>query len=166
MAEKLRPLTSGEIELVRSVFGDRIQTDRVRLSDGFGLNPIAFVALRVPGTDAITLRRTIYFGGHYHDDFAAADTNAQALLLHEMTHIRQWAELGVVGFLLRYARDFLSTGGDRRAMYHFEPRDPFPEARIEAQAQMVQEYYLARAGKKPLADLEASLAGSGCHGFT
>jgi hypothetical protein len=164
MTDKLRALTSGEIELARSVFGDRIRYDRVRLSDGYGLNPIAFVALRQPGTDAITIRRTIYFGGHYHPDFAAADTIAQGLLVHEMTHIRQWAELGIVRFLLRYARDFLSTGGDRKAMYLYKPRDPFPEARIEAQAQMVQHYYVARADKKPLADLEASLAGSGCHG--
>jgi hypothetical protein len=164
MADKLRPLTGGEIELARSVFGDRIRYERVRLSDGCGLNPIAFVALRQPGTDAITIRRTIYFGGHYHPDFAIAGTIAQGLLLHEMTHIRQWAELGAVPFLIRYVREFLSTGGDRKAMYQYKPGDPFPEARIEAQAQMVQDYYLNRADKKPLADLETSLAGSGCHG--
>lgn len=165
MADKLRPLTSGESELIRSVFGDRVACERVRLSDGYGLNPIAFFALRTPGADAITLRHTIYFGGHYHDDFAKADAVAQGLLLHEMTHIRQWAEFGILGFARRYLRDFFSTGGDRLAMYHYEAGEPFPEARIEAQAQMVQDYFLRRERRQPLAALETSLCRSGCYGL-
>ena len=165
MADNLRPLTGGEIELIRSVFGDRIPCGAVRLSNGYGLNPLAFVALRTPGTDAITMWRTIYFGGHYHEDFAKADTLSQGLLLHEMTHIRQWAELGVVGFARRYVRDFFSTGGDRLAMYHYDAGEPFPEARIEAQAQMVQDYFLKRERRQPLAALETSLCRSGCYGL-
>ncbi len=29
------------------------------------------------------------------------------LLAHELIHVRQWAELGVVGFLVRYVTDFV-----------------------------------------------------------
>lgn len=28
------------------------------------------------------------------------------LIAHELVHVRQWAELGVIGFLYRYLRDF------------------------------------------------------------
>lgn len=31
---------------------------------------------------------------------------ASALLAHELVHVRQWAELGVVGFAARYLADF------------------------------------------------------------
>lgn len=165
MADRLRPLTTGETELLRTVFADRIDYDAVRLSDGYGLSYVAAVALRQPHADAITLRRTVYFGGFYSEDYAAATPHTQALLVHEMTHIRQWADYGVAGFLKRYARDFAACGGNAKAMYRYAPREPFAAARLEAQAQMVQDYYVAHAYGRPLADLEASLKGSGTYGF-
>src|SRR5215217_1437592 len=116
MADRLRPLTAGETALLRNVFGNRILYEHVRLSDGFGLSYVAAVALRQPHADAITLRRTIYFARHHQSDFAAAPVRAQALLCHEAMHLRQWRELGISGFLARYAREFAACGGDALAM--------------------------------------------------
>ena len=34
-------------------------------------------------------------------------TGTSVLLAHELVHVRQWRELGAIGFLFRYLRDFL-----------------------------------------------------------
>ncbi|HEX8217437.1 MAG TPA: DUF4157 domain-containing protein [Allosphingosinicella sp.] len=165
MADGLRQLTCGEVELLRSVFGAGIAFETVRIVDGFGLSPIAAIALHSPHVAAITLRRTIHFGRHHSIDYAGAAPEPQALLVHEMTHVRQWAELGVARFLARYFRELSDCGWNQKAMYRYAPRQPFASARLEAQAQMVQDYFLARALGKPLEDLAAGLAGSGLYGL-
>jgi len=165
MADGHRRLSGGEVKLLRSVFADRIAFHKVRIVDGFGLSPVAAIALRQPHADAITLRRTIFFGRHHVSDFAVAKPGLQALLVHEMTHVWQWTELGAASFLARYLREFAACGWNAKAMYRYAPREPFESARLEAQAQMVQDYYLARAFGKPRDDLGASLAGSGAYGL-
>lgn len=47
-----------------------------------------------PGVAAMTLGRLILLRRDHHDD--------QALLAHELVHVRQWRELGAVRFLWRY----------------------------------------------------------------
>ena len=152
MAEQLRPLTAGEIELLRPCFGMRIDYGSVRLSDGHRRHPIAAIALRMPNTDAITLGKTIYFGGHYHADFSLAPDNAKLLLFHEMAHVWQWASLGPVGFLARYLREFVSAGFNAGRMYKYpkagERGGPqhFWKARLEAQADMIRDYARVHGG--------------------
>lgn len=165
MADGIRPLTAGEVALLRPIFGERVPYDRVRLDNGYGINPIAALALRSPDTDAITLRRTIHFGRHFLEDFAAGPPIGQGLLAHEMTHVMQWAELGVVRFLARYARQLAAAGGVQKRMYHYEPGQPYAGAGLEAQAQMVQDYFMRRALRKPLGLHAASLAGTGLFGL-
>lgn len=146
MAEKPRPLLDGEKEMLRAAFGMRIDYDKVRLSDGHRNHPIPLVALQLPKTDAITLGNTIYFGGYYHADFAAADTVSKCLLFHEMTHVWQWASLGRAGFLARYLREFAACGFSSGKMYDYlkanKPGGPehFWKARLEAQADMIRHY--------------------------
>jgi hypothetical protein len=165
MADRLRPLTAGETALLGGVFGARIDYAAMRISDGFGLSYIAAIALRQPHADAITLRRTIYFGHHHFPDFAVAPVWAQALLCHESTHVWQWKTLGIPRFLARYAREFAACGGDARAMYRYRAGEPFAGARLEGQAQMVQDYYEARAAGRETEALAASLAGTGFYGL-
>jgi hypothetical protein len=156
-------LTGGEVALLRPIFGTRIDYERVRLNDGYGINHVAAVALH--SADAVTLRRTIYFGRHLPGDFADGPPVGQGLLAHEMTHVMQWADLGVPRFLARYLKELAAAGGVQKRMYRYEPGQPYARAGLEAQAQMVQDYYMRRALRKPLDLHAASLAGTGLFGL-
>jgi hypothetical protein len=163
----LRPLTAGEAGLVDEAFQGRLDAGMVRLVDGHDDNPAARAAFR-NGNTAITLRKTVYFGAHYRPDFAAADPHACGLFLHEMTHVWQYARLGLARFFLRYGRELASCRFDARAMYRYAPGETrFAEARLEAQAQMVGDYVEARlTGDDARARLIAqSLEGSRIYGL-
>jgi hypothetical protein len=163
----MRRLEAGEIELLRDAWGDRIDLDSVRLRLGHGFNPAALAAFR-NGNTAITLRRSIYFRTDYSDDFAAAGVAAQSLFLHEMTHVWQYATLGVPRFLARYARELAACRFNARAMYRYEEGEtPFAPARLEAQAQMVGDYCHARlvGDVSRQARLARNLRGSGIYGL-
>jgi hypothetical protein len=163
----LRPLTAGEIALLHEAFQGRIDPSMVRLVDGHDDNPLPRAAFR-NGNTAITLRRTIYFGRHYCPDFAQADPNALGLFLHEMTHVWQYARLGLARFFLKYARDLAACRFNARAMYRYEEGGtPFAEARLEAQAQMVGDYCFARlvGDSARQARLARNLKGSGIYGL-
>ena len=47
-----------------------------------------------------------------------ADPALGPLLVHELVHIRQWRSLGVVGFLIRYIREY--HAGRRQGMNHWQ----------------------------------------------
>ncbi|HYG47639.1 MAG TPA: hypothetical protein VD846_06820 [Allosphingosinicella sp.] len=163
----LRPLTTGEIGLLDEAFHGRIDCRMVRLMDGHDGNPLPQAAFR-NGNTAITLRKTVYFGAHYRPDFARADPHACGLFLHEMTHVWQYARLGLVRFFLRYGRDLCACRFNAPAMYRYVPGETrFAEARLEAQAQMVGDYCEARlGGDEARARLvAASLKGSGIYGL-
>lgn len=163
----MRALKAGEIALLEEAFGDRIDYKRVGLRLGAGRNAAAIAAFR-NGNTAITLSWNIYFRTHYSDDFSEADVLAQSLFHHEMTHVWQYAALGAPRFLARYAREFAACRFNARAMYRYEEGETrFGEARLEAQAQMVGDYCLARL----LGDvtrqtrLARNLEGSGFYGL-
>lgn len=163
----MRGLKASEIALLREAFGDRLAYDGVRLRLGHSGNPAAVAAFR-NGNTAITLRRSIYFRTHYSDDFAEADVAAQSLFHHEMTHIWQYAALGVPRFLARYARDLAACRFNARAMYRYdEGVTPFARTRLEAQAQMVGDYCFARliGDVSRQARLARNLRGSGFWGL-
>jgi len=163
----MRTLTAGEIALLKGAFGERLPYDRIRLRLGHGGNPAAVAAFR-NGNTAITVRRTVYFRIHYSVDFSTGNVAAQSLFHHEMTHIWQYAKLGVPRFLARYARDLAACRFDARAMYRYEEGvTAFAGARLEAQAQMVDDYCHARlVGDVPRQTrLARNLRGSGFWGL-
>ena len=163
----LRPLTAGETGLLDEAFGGGIDLRMLRLVDGHDDNPLPRAAFR-NGNTAITLRKTIYFGRHYRPDFAAAEPHSLGLFLHEMTHVRQYARLGLVRFGLRYACDLAACRFSARAMYRYVPGETrFAEARLEAQAQMVGDYCEARAAGDEARTrlIAANLQGSGIYGL-
>jgi hypothetical protein len=163
----LRPLTAGEVGLVEDAFRGGIDTRKLRLVEGDDGNPLARAAFR-NGNTAITLRKTIYFGRHYCEDFARAEAHARGLFLHEMTHVWQYARLGLVRFALRYGRDLVACRFRARDMYSYLPGETrFAQARLEAQAQMVGDYCEARlTGDDIMVRLLAgSLRGTGFYGL-
>ncbi len=83
----LRPLTSGETAIARSIFGDSIDYSEVDiLQERFaGIIP-------VPSQRAMTPSGNIYFhpdNTSYRDDFSQADLDLQGLFIHEMVHAWQ-----------------------------------------------------------------------------
>jgi hypothetical protein len=163
----MRSLTAAETGLLKEAFGERLPYERIRLRLGAGGNPAAIAAFR-NGNTAITLRRSIYFRIHYSEDFSHADVVSQSLFHHEMTHVWQYAKLGVPRFLGRYARDLAACRFSARAMYRYEEGETaFAGARLEAQAQMVGDYCHARlvGDVSRQARLARNLRGSGLYGL-
>jgi type VI secretion system secreted protein VgrG len=164
--EAPRALTEGEIALARGVFGDRIDYAIVRIRHGAGLNPIARLAFRNRRVEAIALIRTIFFKRRPPDDFSR--NGDSGLFLHEMTHVWQYQALGVVRFYWRYLVELEAARFRAPDLYLYEPgKTAFPEARLEAQAQMVQDYHQlrGRGDEKAIAAIGANLGGSGFHGL-
>lgn len=157
----------GEIALARAAFGEAVPYGRVRIRDGAGGNPVAWLAFR-NGNAAITLRRTILYGRFWLEDFSRGSVGAKALFMHEMTHVWQYAMLGTAPFLLRYGRQFLACRGKARLMYRYDRETArFECAMLEAQAQMVGDYSAAifTGDRMRKAALAKALAGSGLYGL-
>jgi hypothetical protein len=79
-----------------------------------------------PGSAAITLGRLV--------SVRTASANDAQLLQHELVHVRQWRELGVVAFLRCYLGAYLRArldGYDHREAYRRVPLEV--EARRESQ---------------------------------
>ena len=55
------------------------------------------------------------------------------LIIHELTHVRQWSDLGVFGFLRRYLGDYLR--GRRDGLTH---QDSYRAISLEVEAREVQ----------------------------
>lgn len=62
---------------------------------------------------AMTLPWAIYIR---HDVLGGDSARLAQLVSHELVHVRQWQELGTLGFLRRYLNDYLE--GRRRGMVH------------------------------------------------
>jgi hypothetical protein len=133
-----RQLTPGEIELVRSVFGDAVDTARVRLVKGKWW-PFQ------PRRSAMAPMGDIYFhpdGGGWSDDFSREPLGRQAFFIHEMTHVWQ-AQKGGRFYLPLMRHPFC------RYSYAIEPGRPFERYGLEQQAEMVKDAFLASRGAAP-----------------
>ncbi|MBW8785351.1 MAG: vgr related protein [Novosphingobium sp.] len=130
-----RPLTAGEVVLVRSVFGDAIDCTGVRIvrRKWFPLQPVG--TLMAPmGHIHCHPRYPLYCA-----DYAAASLPLQALFLHEMTHVWQTQRRG---------RWYLPLMRHPFCRYDYAIRPGWPLVRygIEQQAEIVRHAFLARAG--------------------
>jgi hypothetical protein len=126
-----RPLTSGEIALGRTVFGDEIAWPRVRVLQaprlGFGA--------------MVPLGRTIVFSNwRAVRDFASAPMDDRGWFVHELAHVWQAAH----GVLLAGAK----LGALGKKAYAYKPRSgaTFASYNIERQAEIARHLFLARAG--------------------
>ncbi len=129
-------MTTGELALVRSVFGDAIDLSAVtiRRRRWFPFQP-AHVAMAPSGH--------IHFhpkANAYCDDFSQASLGQQALLIHEMTHVWQAQQRGT-WWLVLMRHPF--------CRYHYALRPGWPLTRygIEQQAEIVMHTYLMRRGR-------------------
>ena len=133
-----RPLTPGEIELARSVFGDAIDYSKVRLVKGKWW-PFH------PRNAAMAPMGNIYFhpeGGAWSDDFSGEPLGRQGFFIHEMTHVWQAQAKG---------KFYLPLMRHPFCLYHytFDPDRPFERYGLEQQAEIVRHIFLAERGVEP-----------------
>jgi hypothetical protein len=165
--ERTRPITAGERALAETAFSTRIDYSQVRLCNGPGRNPAAMIAFK-RGNPAITLSRTIYFKGRFSDDFSKAPDRDKVLLMHEMTHIWQYRQLGFASFMLRYGVELVRRGLSPSRLYEYMPGvTKFADATLEAQAEMVSHYKRAMLGgdAEELERVARNLVGTGFYGL-
>lgn len=132
-----RALTTGEIALARSVFGNAIDYCKVRLIKGKWW-PFQ------PRNAAMAPDGNIYFhpvAGGWSDDFGQEPLPRQGFFIHEMTHVWQ-AQKGGRFYLPLMRHAFC------RYSYHLKPGKPFARYGIEQQAEMVRHRFLADHGAR------------------
>jgi len=132
---KLRSLSPAERDLVRDLFGDSLETGRLRVLR----NPVwnrAFVA----GPNLIS-----WPARHFEPCFAAAPLALRALLVHELVHVWQ-AQRGVNLILGK-----LKAGdGPGAYLYRLDRQTRFEALNIEQQAMVVEHAYrLTQGGAAP-----------------
>lgn len=141
-----RPLTVGEVDLARSMFGDAIDYDKVRLVRGkwWPLQPRGIVMAPTGNV-------------HFHpadprwsDDFSQATLAMQGLLIHELTHVWQTQTRG------RYYLPLMRHPFCRYA-YELVPGRAFNRYGLEQQAEIVRHAFLARRGQRLAAVPDLSL---------
>ena len=133
-----RPLTHGEVALVRSVFKDAIDCSTVRIyrRKWFPLQP-ANVVMAPTGHIHFHPESNIWC-----EDFSSEDLDIQGLFIHEMTHIWQFQK----GVFLPLRRPWLFC------RYDYSLREGWPLERygIEQQAEIVRHAFLLKAGVCPV----------------
>ena len=141
-----RPLTPGEVALVREVFGSAVDPARVmiRRRKWFVFHPRNV-------TMAPTGHLHFHPGGeNYCDDFSEASPASQGHFIHEMTHVWQSQTRG------RWYVPLLGAV-QRKYGYTLKPGKPLTSYGIEQQAEIVAHAFMLRRGWKAAgnAELEA-----------
>jgi hypothetical protein len=146
-----RYLTDGERSLVRAMFGNTIDCDRVtiRRRKFYPLHPRN--ALMAPTGHIYSHPRSDLWS----EDYSAEHIGLQAMFIHEMTHVWQAQTCG--RFYLPLMRHPFC-----RYRYIFTPGKPFAGYGIEQQAEIVRHIFVLRQGRHvpdapPLTQLEAIL---------
>jgi hypothetical protein len=112
---KLRRLS--ETEVARHPHVPEVDRSRAR---------ILVVPTWVPGVGATTFGHLVVVRSGREGD--------RRLLAHELVHIRQWRELGLLGFLVQYLGEYLDGRG--RGLSH---RDAYEHITLEQEARTLAE---------------------------
>jgi hypothetical protein len=130
-----RPLTEGEVELARSVFGDAID-----------YHPVRMIRRKwwpfQPRQVAMSPTGNVHFhpqGSLWSDDFSAANLGLQALFVHELTHVWQAQTRGRF-YLVLMRHPFC------RYAYSLKPGRRFEDYGLEQQGEIVSHAFLLREG--------------------
>jgi type VI secretion system secreted protein VgrG len=129
-----RKLTSGEIAMVRKVFGSSIDYSIVRVH-GHGAYGDNYK------DTAVTPDGQIYFNAeNYKEDFSQESTWNQGWFMHEITHVWQHQK----GFPVRKVGIKFHALSSDESPYNYAVGGfytSFPEYNMEAQANLIEDYY-------------------------
>lgn len=135
--QKSRPLTTGEIAIAQSVFGDTLDTANIQIK----------TAWWVLKNYAVSPNGNIYFHpDNWIDDFSQENLWLRAWLVHELTHVWQ-IQQGI--------NVFRKALFNRKYSYTLKDGKEFFSYGVEQQARMVEDYYKQREMGK---DCEALVA--------
>lgn len=120
----LRRLTTGEVKLIRTIFGDQFDTADVWVH----LSPTAYRDV----AGAVASSHEVYFyGRNRSNDFSQEDVQKLSIFLHEMTHIWQFQTDRRFTVVVNDQYKYAVADGARFADYN-----------IEQQAAMIEDYVL------------------------
>lgn len=146
LAEPNRPLTAGEIALLRPVFRDSIDYEHVRVIDNaFPLQPANVY---------MTPRGHIYAPGElWRADFSVASPAEREVFVHEITHV--WQYTNGMDLISQSLVDFARFHGQYEKAYAYElaPGRDLVEYGMEQQAAIVQDYFAITVDHEPPRDL-------------
>lgn len=131
-----RPLTTGEVQLAKSVFGDSIDYAAVTINDG------KFAGFHPEGT-AMAPNGHLYMYGCYADDYAALAPYGQSLFIHEMTHVWQFQNK-ILAPIAEAVKLNIKHKFNYRAAYDYtlEAGKDLTGYNMEQQASIVQDRFL------------------------
>lgn len=133
LTKRARPLTHREIDIARSVFGDRIAYERVRMDERAYWGPRK-------GNFCYVSCNTINSWGILSD----------AILIHELMHVWQYQHLGIVYIPRALAAQFSAEGynyGGVSALYEAVKNDKhLLDFNYEQQADIIEDYYRILTG--------------------
>ena len=136
-----RPLTTGEIELARSVFGEAIDYDRVKMVRRRWW-PFQARGIVMAPTGNIHFHPDSHL---WSEDFSKERMSLQGLFIHEMTHVWQAQTRGKF-YLVLMRHPFC------RYSYDLIEGQPFDRYGLEQQAELIRHRFLADRGQ-PVARL-------------
>ncbi len=140
-----RKLTSGEITLLRSMFGNAVNYTTVRIYDK------KFITAQ-GDTMAIAPNGNIYFAPKVHkNDFSLASDVSKHFFIHEMTHVWQYQNgqtvaLRAIGEQLLFEYPSKIGLGEGAYPYELDPRKNLLDYGIEQQASIVADYWALKNG--------------------
>ena len=164
-----RPLTPAEVAFSATIYGDALNTDRVRLVNGSPTRAVTFrrkarpritcreLILPPPSDEIITAKPAAVALWHsvlfdqdwYLDDYVPdypdeINLIAAMLLAHELTHVWQWQNRAVTGYSpLRAAREHKVS--DDPYLFDIGVEREFSDFGYEQQGSVVEEFVCCRA---------------------
>ena len=133
-----RRLTAGEAALARSVFGDALN-----------LNPIRLWFHGLPTRFAVTLGPVITLPGAVRPDFSAEGADIQAWLIHELVHVWQM-QTRPLRAIASWAKVVTSGGyGPELPGYRYDLPARWDVLNLEQQAAVVEDLVRLKAGRPP-----------------
>ncbi|WP_300032104.1 hypothetical protein [uncultured Roseobacter sp.] len=182
-----RPLTETETAFARTIHGDALDTDRVRLVHGAPTRAVTFRRVPRPRTTcrerllpppteavvtskpaAVAFYNRIFFDRDWYlDDYLPDYPDrlglvAAMLLAHELTHVWQWQNRRETGYTpLRAA--FEHDGARDPYLFDLENKTSFGDFGFEQQGAIVEEFVCCRTldpGAPRTARLHALIAGA------
>jgi hypothetical protein len=140
-----RPLTPGERDMARSVFGDEINYDKVHIYNG-APKIAGIFRLKQNKLSAITPNGDIYLVGKdcQQPDLSQASEADRRVLIHEMTHVwqhQQGRNVESEAIFLFFKAGFKY---DKAYAYDIDGKQKFVSLNLEQQAHMVEDYFALR----------------------
>lgn len=141
---KERELTSSEITMARTVFGDGVDYAKVKVHHG------GWWLFRAAGgqekNTAVTPNGEMYYpSAIYRDNFAGDDDRDRALFMHEMVHV--WQKQ--MGYSVKLHGLTVTSRGDAAYRYTLTPTSRLRDFNMEQQGNIMSDYYMICIRQNP-----------------